>query len=214
MAAILSAGFAFAQNVQVTGIATSAEDGDPMPSVAVAVQGTGRGTTTDLDGAYSISVPSNGTLVFSFLGYDDAVVPVNGRTVINVALQPGSIMVDDVMITAMGISKSEKSLGYSATEIKSDELIASRQSNVINAVAGKVAGVSISSSATTAGGQQSVIIRGLSSIGSSNQPLYIVDGVPMQSLRISNTAEGYGNLGVGIGSLNIKRCHYCKYQER
>ena len=202
MAAILSAGFAFAQNVQVTGIATSAEDGYPMPSVAVAVQGTGRGTTTDLDGAYSISVPSNGTLVFSFLGYDDAVVPVNGRTVINVALQPGSIMVDDVMITAMGISKSEKSLGYSATEIKSDELIAARQNNVINAVAGKVAGVSISSSATTAGGQQSVIIRGLSSIGSSNQPLYIVDGVPMQSLRISNTAEGYGNLGVGIGSLN------------
>ena len=202
MAAVLSAGFAYAQNLQVTGIATSAEDGSPMPSVAVAVEGTGRGTTTDLDGAYSISVPADGTLVFSFLGYDDAVVPVNGRTVINVALQPGAIMVDDVIITALGISKSEKSLGYSATEIKNDQLTAARVENVISSVAGKVAGVQVSSSATTAGGQQSVIIRGVSSIGSSNQPLYVVDGVPMQTLTISNTAAGYGNLGVGIGSLN------------
>ena len=89
MTAVLSAGFAFAQNVQVTGIATAADDGSPMPAVTVSVQGTSIGTTTDMDGAYSISAPSNGTLLFSFVGYEDAVVPVNGRRVINVTLNPG-----------------------------------------------------------------------------------------------------------------------------
>ena len=104
MTALLSAGLAFAQNVQVSGIALSAEDGEPMPAVAVAVQGTGKGTTTDLNGAYSISVPSDGTLVFSFLGYDDAVVPVNGRSVINlVAVMPGVVFTSSRFILSPSV---------------------------------------------------------------------------------------------------------------
>ena len=193
MAAVLSAGFAFAQNLQVTGIATSAEDGSPMPSVAVAVQGTGRGTTTDLDGAYSIQVPSNGTLVFSFLGYDDAIVPVNGRSVINVALQPGSIQVEDVVITAMGIKRSEKALGYAATSIKGDAISEKRTSDIMSSLAGKVAGVQIASTSTDPGASQSVIIRGVSSLSGSNQPLYVIDGVPM-----NNTAH-YSSDGLNSG---------------
>ena len=194
MTAILSAGLAFAQNVQVTGIATSAEDGSPMPAVAVAVQGTGRGTTTDLDGAYSISVPSNGTLVFSFLGYDDAVVPVNGRTTINVALQPGAILVDDVVITALGISKAEKAIGYAATTIKADDIISARTTNAADALAGKVAGVQIQQTSTDPGASSFIIIRGYNSISGSNQPLYVVDGVPLQNTTTTsqskNTALG------------------------
>ena len=192
MAAVLSAGFAYAQNLQVTGIATSAEDGSPMPSVAVAVQGTGRGTTTDLDGAYSISVPSNGTLVFSFLGYDDAVVPVNGRTTINVALQPGSIQVDDVVITATGLKRQEKALGYASTTIKSDDIMRGHAAEAMAGLAGKVAGVQISSSGST-GTSQKVIIRGYSSLTGSNQPLYVIDGVPM-----SNGVGGYQGLNNSI----------------
>ena len=191
MTAILSVGFAFAQNVQVTGIATSAEDGSPMPAVAVAVQGTGRGTTTDLDGAYSISVPSNGTLVFSFLGYDDAIVPVNGRRVINVALQPGSIQVDDVVITATGLKRSEKALGYASSTIKADDLIRGHAADALSGMTGKVAGIQISSSGST-GTSQKVVIRGYSSL-SSNNPLYIVDGVP-----VSNGVMGYQGLNNSI----------------
>ena len=116
MTAILCFGFAVAQNVQVTGIATAADDGSPMPAVTVSVEGTSIGTTTDLEGAYSISAPSNGSLVFSFMGYESKTVPVNGRRVINVTLNPGSIEVDEVLITAVGIQRSERSLGYTVTK--------------------------------------------------------------------------------------------------
>ena len=199
MTAILSAGFAFAQNVQVTGIATAADDGSPMPAVSVAEQGTGRGTTTDLDGAYSISVPSNGTLVFSFVGYEDAVVPVNGRKVINVTLNPGTIQIDDVVITALGISKAEKAIGYAATTIKSDEIVTARTTNVADALAGKVAGVQIQHTSTDPGAASMIIIRGYNSISGSNQPLYVVDGVPLQN---TTTTSGEKNTSLG-GISNI-----------
>ena len=193
MTAVLCAGVAFAQDVQVTGIATAADDGSPMPAVSVAVQGTGRGTTTDLDGAYTISVPSNGTLVFKFMGYEDAVVPVNGRKVINVTLNPGSIEIDDVVITAMGIKRSEKALGYAAASVKGEAISEKRTSDIMSSLAGKIAGVQIASTSTDPGASQSVIIRGVSSLSGSNQPLYVIDGVPM-----NNTAH-YSSNGLNAG---------------
>ncbi|MBO4268170.1 MAG: TonB-dependent receptor plug domain-containing protein, partial [Bacteroidaceae bacterium] len=193
MIAFLCVGFAAAQDVQVTGIATAADDGSPMPAVAVAVQGTGRGTTTDLDGAYTITVPSNGTLVFSFMGYEDAVVPVNGRRVINVSLNPGSIEIEDVVITAMGIKRSEKALGYAATSVKGDAISEKRTSDIMSSLAGKVAGVQIASTSTDPGASQSVIIRGVSSLSGSNQPLYVIDGVPM------NNSAHYSSNGLNAG---------------
>ena len=199
MTAILCVGMAYAQEVQVSGIATSADDGSPMPAVAIAVQGTGRGTTTDLDGSYTISVPSNGTLVFSFMGYEDAVVPVNGRRVINVTLNPGSIEIDDVVITALGISKAEKAIGYAATTIKSDEIISARTTNVADAIAGKVAGVQIQQTSTDPGASSYVIIRGYNSISGSNQPLYVVDGVPLQNTT-STSQQKNTSLG-GISNI-------------
>lgn len=205
MAAVLSAGFAFAQNTQVTGIATSAEDGNPMPSVAVAVQGTGRGTTTDLNGAYSIQVPSNGTLVFSFLGYDDAVVPVNGRSVINVALQPGSILVEDVLITAVGIQRSERSLGYTVTKVDADEAIMKAEPDMLRALDGKIPGVQISAPSGDAGSATRITIRGNSSFSGNNQPLYVVDGIPYSNDGTGASGRGSGNSGAfgsGISTLD------------
>ncbi len=204
MTAVLCFGFAVAQNVQVTGIATAADDGSPMPAVAVAVQGTGRGTTTDLDGAYSISVPSNGTLVFSFMGYEDAVIPVNGRRVINVSLNPGSIEIDDVVITAMGIKRSEKALGYAATSINGDAISERRSSDIMSGIAGRVSGVQVASSSSDPGASQSVIIRGVSSLSGSNQPLYVIDGVPMNNAaHYSSDALNSGyDFGNGANAVN------------
>ena len=203
--AVLCAGLAYAQNVQVTGIATSAEDGEPMPAVAVAVQGTGRGTTTDLNGAYSISVPSNGTLVFSFLGYDDAVVPVNGRSVINVALQPGSILVDDVLVTAVGIQRSERSLGYTVTKVEANEAVMKAEPDMLRALDGKIPGVQISAPSGDAGSATRITIRGNSSFKGNNQPLYVVDGVPSSNdgTSASGRASGFGGAyGSGISTLD------------
>lgn len=190
-----------AQTRTVTGQVTSADDGQPVPGASVFVEGSAVGTVTDNDGKYRLSVPADAkALVFSFLGMKDQLLPV--AAVVNAVLQSDDELLEEVVVTALGITKSQKSLGYSATTLKSDELTSSRADNAVNAIAGKVAGVQISNSATTAGGAQSVIIRGVSSIGNSNQPLYVVDGMPMQSLTVYNTAEGYGNLASGIGSLN------------
>ena len=189
MAAVLSAGFAFAQNVQVTGIATSAEDGSPMPAVTVSIEGTTTGTTTDLDGAYSISAPSNGTLVFSFVGYESKSVPVNGRRVINVTLTPGSIQVDEVLITAYGTSTKGTFTG-SASVVDSKKIEQRVVSNVSNALAGTMAGVQVQSSNGQPGTSSKILIRGVGSINAGTTPLYVVDGVPFDGdLSSINTAD-------------------------
>lgn len=189
MTAVLSAGFAFAQNVQVTGIATAADDGSPMPAVTVSVQGTSIGTTTDMDGAYSISAPSNGTLLFSFVGYDDAIVPVNGRRVINVTLNPGSIEVDEVLITAYGTSTKGTFTG-SAAVVDSRKIEQRTVSNVSNALAGAMAGVQIQNNNGQPGESSKILIRGVGSINSGTSPLIVVDGVPFDGdLSSINTAD-------------------------
>lgn len=193
---------AFAQNVTVTGRITDASNGESVPMATVLVKGTATGVVATLDGEYSISVDPSATLVFSSVGYTTIEAAIAGRSKIDVQLNPDSEFLDELVVTALGITKSEKTLGYSATTVKSDDITAARGNNAIQSVAGKVAGVQVSSSSTTAGAQQSVVIRGFSSIGNSNQPLYVIDGVPMQSLTVYNTKEGYGNLGSGVGSIN------------
>ncbi|MCQ2073732.1 MAG: SusC/RagA family TonB-linked outer membrane protein [Bacteroidaceae bacterium] len=205
--AVLCAGFVSAQNVQVTGIATAADDNSPMIGVAVAVEGTAGGTITDIDGAYSISAPSNGTLVFSFMGYETLTVPVEGRKVINVTLTPGSIVVDDVVITATGLKRSEKALGYASSTIKSDEIVRAHAADALSGMAGKVAGLQISSSGGT-GTSQKVVIRGYSSLTGSNQPLYVIDGVPMSNsihgTQDLNNSIDFGNSAADINPEDIE----------
>lgn len=205
--AVLFAGVISAQNVQVTGIATAADDNSPMIGVAVAVQGTNGGTITDVDGAYSISAPSNGTLIFSFMGYETLSVPVNGKKVINVTLSPGSIQVDDVVITATGLKRSEKALGYASTTVKADEIIKAHSADVLSGLSGKVAGLQISSSGST-GTSQKVVIRGYSSLTGSNQPLYVIDGVPMSNGTMGtqdlNNSIDFGNQAGDINPEDVE----------
>jgi len=200
---LMSLQLAFAQSKQVTGTVTSADDGMTMPGVSVIVKGTTVGVTTDMDGRYSLSVPGSGkTLVFSFVGMKSQDVAVSGRSQINVVLQTESIGVDEVVVTAMGVSRDKKALGYASVSVGGDEISKSQSVNPMNALQGKVAGVDISS-APGPGSTQNVMIRGTSSF-SGNQPLYIVDGVPItnEQNRSGDNLNSQVDFGSGINALN------------
>lgn len=176
------------------------ENGTSFPGVNVVVKGTTTGTTTDTDGKYSIEVPdANSILVFSFVGYTVQEVAVGGRTVIDVTMNPDITALDEVVVTALGIEKSSKSLGYATTKVDSKELVVNRTPNMMNALQGKIAGVNISAMGTGPGGTSKVRIRGQSSIGGQNTPLIVVNGVPIDN---TNFGTNQGNLGTdgAIGS--------------
>lgn len=188
---ILGIQFSNAQERQVTGTVTDANDGSPLPGVTVMVKGTQNGAATDVKGFYSLKVKDNAILVFSFVGMTPQEINVGNKSVINVQLQSESKRMDEVVVTAIGIKKSEKTLGYAASTVKSDELMAAHSSDIMSGVIGKVAGVNISNSGQT-GSSQKVVVRGYSSF-SGNQPLYVVDGVPIQ-----NSFSGVGDFSDGV----------------
>ena len=171
-----------AQTRIITGTVSSSEDGLPMPGVSVAVKGTTIGTITNGDGIYSVTVPESAKmLVFSFVGMITQEVTITPGARIDVVLNPNVIGVDEVVVTAMGISREKKSLTYSATEVKSDELLKANEANVVTALSGKVAGVQVSNSSGMAGGSSRITIRGVSSLQGNNQPLFVIDGVPFNN---------------------------------
>jgi TonB-linked SusC/RagA family outer membrane protein len=172
---------AVAQRVQVSGTVTSETDASPVPGVNVYVKGTSQGTVTDAKGQYSFALTSSGNpvLVFSSVGFTTQEVPVSGRTVIDVRLKPYNTALNEVVVTALGISREKKALGYAAQSVSSDELMQNRQTNMVNALQGKVAGVTISGTGGAPGQGARILIRGINSIdvGRDNQPLFVVDGV-------------------------------------
>ncbi len=175
----LSMGTAWAQNVNVTGKVTD-KNGEPIIGAYVLIQGTNTGTSTDIDGAYSIqSAPENGTLVFSFIGYKDAVVPINYRAVIDVVMEEDALVLEEMVVTAFGIRKERKSLGYAVEDLGSSELMRNKTANPISSLSGKIAGVNITQSSGAAGSGAQIILRGgtSGSEGKDNQPLFVVDGV-------------------------------------
>ncbi|MHB9020008.1 MAG: SusC/RagA family TonB-linked outer membrane protein [Minisyncoccota bacterium] len=187
----------WAQTREITGKVTSADDGSSIPGVSVSVKGTTLGTITDTDGLYRLNVPQESkTLVFSFVGMETQEVPIDNQSTINVTLSSGNISVDEVVVTAMGIKRSEKSLGYSATTVASNELLKARNTNVTNSLSGKVAGLQIQSTSSDPGSASSVTIRGFSSINGSNQPLYVVDGVPLQNSTLNTSGHSINTGGI------------------
>lgn len=186
-----------AQTREITGTVTSADDGSTLPGVSVSVKGTTIGTITDLDGKYILKVPENAqTLVFSFVGMQSQEIAISGNT-INVVMQSDVVGINEVVVTAMGISKERKSLGYASTSVNSAEFAESKVTNPMNALQGKVAGVDISS-APGPGATQNVIIRGTSSFG-NNQPLYVVDGVPITNSQVTSGSSLNWNTDFGSG---------------
>ncbi|UKJ07697.1 SusC/RagA family TonB-linked outer membrane protein [Solitalea lacus] len=199
---------ALAQQRTITGKVTSADDNQPLPSVTVLIKGTSTATQTDLDGKYSIKAANEATLVFSYIGYLSREVKLGSSNVVNIALTVDSRQLGEVVVTALGISKEKKSLGYATGTVKGDDLTQAREVNVANSLSGKVAGVSVSSPASGPGGAANVIIRGSSSLTGSSQPLYVLNGVPMDNSN-SGTAIGegsagqYGGVDLGDGIANI-----------
>jgi len=173
-----------AQNIRVTGVVVSQEDGEPIIGASVLVKGTTTGNVTDANGEFSLNAPSNASLIVSYLGMITQEVAV--KPTLKIVMRSDTQALDEVVVTALGIKRSEKSLGYAASTINSDDLSQAKSGSVMTGLAGKVAGVSISSSG--AGTSQNVFIRGVSSVN-SNQPLYIIDGVPMNDLQVSNNVN-------------------------
>ena len=194
----LCLGSAFAQT-QVDGIVVSQEDGQPVIGVSVLVIGTNIGTVTGNDGRFSLTVPAGKSqLRFSYLGMET--LEVSARPRMRIVLRSDDTNLDEIVVTAMGISRQQKTLGYSATQLDNDELTLGKMTDVTSALAGKVAGVQISASSADPGTANSVIIRGFSSINGNNQPLYVVDGVPLQ--QTSSLSQGHEEAMGGISNIN------------
>lgn len=143
----------------------------------VLVKGTKSGASTDVDGNYQINVPQSGVLVFSYMGYKTIETPVNNRSKIDVVMQEDAALLKDVVVTAMGIKKEKKALGYAVQDIKSDEILKNKSSNAINSLSGRIAGVNITQSGGAAGSGANIVIRGGTSLERDNQPLFVVDGL-------------------------------------
>ena len=166
------------QTVQITGVVTSSEDGLPVPGVTVKVQGTTIGASTGIDGVFTLPVPTSATaLEFSFIGMQGQVVPINGRTRINVTLVPDLVAMDEVVVIAYGTAKKGSFTG-SAAQIDSKKIETRPITNVTNAIEGTNPGIQVTSASGQPGSGQDIRIRGFGSVSASNAPLYVVDGVP------------------------------------
>lgn len=170
-------GSIYAQNLQVKGTVTDASTGEPIPFASVQLKGTMTGDATDLNGKYTLSVPSNGILIFSFVGYQTTEVAVNGKSVVDCALALDTESLDDAVVVAYGTAKKSSFTG-SASTVKSENLAKRTVSNVTKAIEGLVAGVTTTAGSGQPGSGASIQIRGYGSINASSSPLYVVDGIP------------------------------------
>jgi TonB-linked SusC/RagA family outer membrane protein len=192
----------YAQQQEVSGKVTSAEDGVGLPGVNVVIVGTTQGTVTDYDGNYRISVPANSTLKFSFIGYTAQEIPVGTKSVIDVVLAAESTQLSEVVVTALGVERETKSLNYSVTNVNAEEMQKARENNLSSQLEGRVAGVNVSAGATGPSGSTRVIIRGNKSLQGDNQPLYVIDGIPMNN-RNFGQAGLWGGQDQGDGMTSI-----------
>jgi TonB-linked SusC/RagA family outer membrane protein len=190
---------AYAQQISGT---VSDENGVPLPGATVVVQGTSIGVSTDFDGNYSIDASQGDTLVFSFVGYSSQSVIVGSSNTLSVQLQPDNSL-DEVIVTALGVKRNTKALGYSVTEVDGNAISANPSTNAINALQGKVAGVMVTGSAMGAKGSSRVVIRGASSLTGNNQPLYVVDGITINNDNLGAAGTWGGtDFGDGVSSIN------------
>jgi len=198
---------ASAQALVLTGTVNSAREKNPLPGVTVIVKGTSNGTTTDASGNYRLQVSSpNPVLIFSFIGYLQQEVTVGNQTVLNITLAEDEKTLQEVVVTALGIKREERSLGYSTQAVAGENLTLTKEQNVIGSLAGKVAGVQVTSaSGSSMGGTQKIKIRGVNSITGGDQPLLVVDGTPISNANFGGSDQAdYGNLGQDINPEDIE----------
>ncbi len=210
---VFSVHFAFAQKT-VSG--TVSDETGPLPGVSVLIQGTITGTETDFNGKYIIQADSGDVLQFSHVGYDDVFKTVGASNVINIAMT-GDNLLDEVVVTALGISRDKKSLGYATQEIKGEDLSSIKSGNFINALSGKASGVHVRKN-NNMGGSTNVVIRGNASLTQSNQALFVIDGVPVSNTNTNTAGQGqargnyydYGNAASDINPEDIESMNVLK----
>lgn len=193
---------AWAQAVTVTGKVISGDDGKGLPGVTIQIKGTTQGAISDLDGNYSLSADPKGTLIFSYMGYKTIEMSINGKTKINVTLQSDAQLLDDVVVTALGIKRQKRELGYATEEIGGDMVAKSGSGSVISALSGRSAGVQIINPTGVDGGASRIVIRGNNSIFGDNQPLIVVDGVPMTNEGGVTDWSGGRDWGTALNNIN------------
>ncbi|RZK18128.1 MAG: SusC/RagA family TonB-linked outer membrane protein [Pedobacter sp.] len=203
---------AFAQQITVTGKVTSADG--PIPGVSIRVKGSAVVSQTNNDGSYSIRATSTNVLVFSYIGYKTIERTVSASPIINVSLAADAGNLDDVVVTAYGIERTNRALGYDAQTVKGSDIASTQRDNFINSLQGRVAGATITSTSGTPGASTSIIIRGAVSLDGDNQPLFVVDGLPISNNTFSeyglvgqgtfNRTNDYGNRGMDINPEEIE----------
>ena len=179
-----------AQEIEIHGRITSSDEQMPLPGASILIVGTTSGTITDMDGNYKIAVQSGATLQFSYIGYTTQEVIVKNQTVIDIALEPDVSQLREVVVTSLGIERQVKALGYSITELNGAEFTEARENNLANALTGRIAGVNVSRVAGGPASSTRVIIRGNKSLTGDNQPLYVVDGIPIPTILSTEVESG------------------------
>ena len=193
-----------AQNITVKGTVKD-NTGEPVIGAGVVVKGTTHGVSTDLNGNYSITCPPNATLVISSVGLETQEIAVGGRGVINVDMAMDADFLDEAVVTALGITREKKTLGYAIQDVKGDLLVDAHEANLANALTGKVAGVEIIRSSNGPGASSRIVLRGNNSLTSLNQPLIVVDGVPMDNFVGANNNDFWNpsaDMGSGLQDIN------------
>ena len=192
-----------AQDFTVSGTVTSTEDEQPLPFLNVLIKGTNTGTTTDINGKYTIKhVSTKDSLIFSFIGYKTKTVSVSKQSVINIKMEPTINVLKEVVVTALGVTRQTREVGYSTQKVEGSELQKSDASNIVSALSGKSAGVQIANPDGVEGGTTRITIRGNNNISGNNQPLIVVDGTPIEN-DPGMTSVGRGtDWGSAINNIN------------
>ncbi|WP_315264182.1 TonB-dependent receptor plug domain-containing protein, partial [Tannerella forsythia] len=195
-----------AQTITVRGTVTD-RNNEPLTGATVVVEGsTSQGTVTDIDGNYTLAgVNSKASLEFSYVGMKVQKIAVNGRTTINVTLEEDSEVLGEVVVTALGIKRDKKALGYAIQEVKGDDIVSARENNIANALSGKISGLQVIKSSNGPGASSKIVIRGNNSVTNLNQPLIVVDGVPIDNFTGADNNDYWNptaDLGNGLGDIN------------
>src|SRR5664279_3392288 len=190
-----------AQTIVITGTVTSTVEGEgAIPGVTVEVKGTTVGAVTDMKGKYSITAPQSATtLVFSYIGMKRQEVQIGGQKVIDIALQPDVLGLNEVVVTALGISREKKSLGYATQEVKGDVLSTVKSDNFVNSLSGKISGVVVTRN-TNFGGSTNIQVRGATSLTGNNQALFVIDGVPISNRNTNTAGQSQDGTGYDYGN--------------
>jgi len=202
LAFLMMVSFAFvnAQSRSISGKVVSADDGLPVIGASVKIKGTTTGTITGGQGEFVINVPSSGILVISYVGMKTMEVEAKNNLVVK--LESDALLIDEVVVTALGISREKKALGYSVQDVKGDEIAKAKEVNVVNSLQGKISGAQITNSSGAVGASARIILRGVNSLDGNNQPLFVVDGIPMANSNFGNTTNEGVNRGSGVQDIN------------